>query len=628
MPSGARLSSLPMGSVRLSDGFWTAWQGAMAATGLAHQWRQCEETGRIENLRRCGRGEVGGSQGLRFNDSDVYKLIEACAYALALDPGCSIRAQVESAVEIICAAQMADGYLNSHIQLVHPGKQWKSLCAMHEMYGAGHLVEAGVALYEATGDSRLLDVGRRFADHIMSVFGPSGRFGYPGHQELEIALVRLSSSTGEGKYGEYASWLVRSRGSKPSPFEAELADHEACAMSPGVRALFIKDGEYDGAYAQDDVPLVEQSRAVGHAVRAMYFYCGALDCMGGDDALMRALSRIWDGLVSGQMYVTGGIGSSEHNEGFTTEYDLPNLEAYAETCAAVGLVMWAWRMHLASGEARYVDVLERALFNSVLSGVSFSCDRYFYENPLESDGRHSRKAWYACACCPPNVARLVLSVGRMAVCSGDGEISVAMPLAGTYSAGPATVEIESEYPWSGGFVVRLSEVSGLKRLLLRVPEWAEEALVDGEPHGPGTVELSRDWKDGDTIVVQLLMKARWERSHPSVLGNAGRVALLRGPLVYCLEEHDLGSAPHLWAADTGAAVREIAGSDPRQTVDLEVDGTLDALLGEGLYRDASRLGREPKAARFVPYFTWANRGANCMQVWVRHVGLGTAMPDV
>jgi len=479
------------------------------------------------------------------------------------------------------------------------------------------LIEAGVALFEATGESRLLDAGRRFADHIMSVFGPSGRLGYPGHQELEIALVRLGSAVGDRKYCEYASWLVRSRGSKPSPFEAELADPEVCALSPGARSLFIKDGSYDGAYAQDDVPLVEQSRAVGHAVRAMYLYCGALDCMGGDAALMQALSKIWDGLVSGQMYVTGGIGSSERNEGFTTDFDLPNLDAYAETCAAVGLVMWGWRMHLATGESRYVDVLERALFNSVLSGVSLSCDRYFYENPLESDGRHSRKAWYACACCPPNVARQILSVGRMAVCSGDGEVSVALPIAGSYKAGPATVVIESEYPWAGGFVVRLSEVRGLKRLLLRVPDWAGEALIDGRPYGPGTVELLREWKDGDSVEVQLSMSARWERSHPSVLGNAGRVALSRGPLVYCLESHDLGAAPHLWAADIGATVREVALSEPRHRVGLEVDGELEVASGESLYRRAVPLGNESKAARFVPYFSWANRGANCMQVWVR-----------
>ncbi len=589
----------------------------MAGTGLAHQWRECEATGRLENFRRCGRGEVGGYQGLRFNDSDVYKLIEACAYGFALDPDCPVRAQVESAVADICSAQMADGYLNTHIQLVHPGKQWKSLSAMHEMYCAGHLIEAGVALFDATGESRLLDAGRRFADHIMSVFGPSGRFGYPGHQELEIALVRLSSLTGEGKYADFARWLVLSRGRSPSPFEAELGDPEVCALSPGVRALFVKDGSYDGAYAQDDVPLVEQTRAVGHAVRAMYLYCGALDCMGGDSALLGALSRIWEGLVSGQMYVTGGIGSSERNEGFTSNYDLPNLDAYAETCAAVGLVMWAWRMHLATGSSQYVDVLERALFNSVLSGVSFSCDRYFYKNPLESDGRHSRKPFYACACCPPNVARQLLSVGQMAVCSGEGEISIAMPVAGTYVAGSATVDIESGYPWSGGFVVRLSEVSGLNRLLLRVPDWAGEALVDGEPHGPGTVVLEREWRDGECVEVRIDMRARWERSHPSVLGNAGRAALSRGPLVYCLEEHDLGAAPHLWSADVCATVREVALSEARQRVGLDVDGEIDVASGDGVYLDASEVEREPKAARFVPYFSWANRGANCMQVWVR-----------
>ena len=598
----------------------------MADSGLPHQWRQCEETGRLENLRRCGLGESGGFQGLRFNDSDIYKLIEASAYATSVGKGDSVAAAVDAAISVIEDAQMPDGYINSFVQLSCPHMRWKSQNALHEMYCIGHLIEAGVAHYEATGDARLLDVGRRAADHVMSVFGPGKRLGYPDHQEIELAMVRLSHAIGDKKYAEYAAWLIGVRGSRPSPFEAELEDPEVVALTPGVRPLYVKDGRYDGAYAQDDLPLARQTRAVGHAVRAVYFYSGAVDTLAGDGPTMTALETIWDGLVSKRMYVTGGIGSSGRNEGFTDDYDLPNLDAYAETCAAIGLVYWAWRMFLVHRESRYIDVLERALYNAVLSGVSLECDRYFYDNPLESDGRHERAPWFTCACCPPNIARLVMSVSQYALASSSDAAYVALPLSGEYDCGCTRLSVSGKYPWSGDYGLRVEEVSGLLTVALRVPEWSQGVsvtvngdAVTGRTEG-GFFCVEREWAAGDVVKVAASMGPRWVAPHPKLLSSAGRTALQRGPLVFCLEEHDLGAAPHHWSADQGDPVVETRRDDPRGSVTLDAAGFLDAAEDAELYSVAAGRNAEAKIATFTPYFRWANRGANAMQVWVRRSG--------
>jgi DUF1680 family protein len=488
------------------------------------------------------------------------------------------------------------------------------------------LIEAGAAHKEATGGTRLLDVARRAADHVMSQFGPAHRLGYPGHQEIELALVRLSAAVGDPKYSEFARWLVQARGSRPSPYEAELADPAVVALSPGVRPLFIKDGVYDGAYAQDDLPLAKQTRAVGHAVRAVYFFSGAVDTLADDGPTMSALATIWDGLVSKQMYVTGGIGSSGRNEGFTDDYDLPNLDAYAETCAAIGLVYWAWRMFLVHRASRYIDVLERALYNAVLSGVSLECVRYFYENPLESDGRHERAPWFTCACCPPNIARLVMSVSQYAVAASGDEAYVALPLSGDYDCGRAHLSIIGDYPWSGDYELRIGEGEGLRVIALRVPGWTQGFAVTvngreaaGRAEG-GFFRVEREWAAGDVVRVSAPMDPKWVAPHPRLLACAGRVALLRGPLVFCLEEYDLGAAPHHWAAEQGTPVVERRHQDPRGSVMLDADGFLDVAEGGTLYSDATAHRAEAKVASFVPYFRWANRSANAMQVWVRRSG--------
>lgn len=619
-----RLTALRPGQSTLSDAFWRPWQERMATEGLRHQWEMCEETGRIENLRRCARGESDGYQGYRFNDSDVYKLIEASAYAAHVRPDPSVAKYVGETVTTIETAQRTDGYINSHVQLSYPQYQWKSLHSMHEMYCIGHLIEAGVATAQCTRDRSFYEVARKAADHVCSTFGPGLRLGYPGHPEIELALHRLALESGERKYADTARWMVESRGGRPSPFAAEIADPDVYAIGPAAADLFMKDSLYDGSYAQDDVPLAEQSRAVGHAVRAMYLYCAAVDLRCSDRGTLDALEHIWNHLSSSQTYVTGGIGSSGKNEGFGRDFDLPNRDAYAETCAGIGLVMWSWRMFLLTGNGRYADVMERALYNAVLSGVSFDCKSYFYDNPLESDGSHLRRPWFECACCPPNVARLMLSVGSYCVAVGESEITVALPVAGTFQAPCARVVIVGDYPWSGDFELLIEEVRGLSTVRLRIPDWTwgAEATINGTPITlepiNGLVMISREWRAGDCLSVSYKMPSEWLAADSRVLDCAGRVALRRGPLVYCLEEADLGHAPHLWSADTEEAVTVSShgGLGPIKKT-LEATGYLDGHRARTLYSAHSGKSDVQVSARFVPYFAWANREPGGMQVWVR-----------
>lgn len=617
----ALLRPLPLRNCSVDDQFWSPWQQEMATRGLPHQWRQAIDTGRLENLRRAARGLTGGFQGYRFNDSDVYKLLEASAYATSIGLGDGLETDVAEAIDLTTAAQQHDGYINSFVQLDHPEMKWRSLNALHEMYCIGHLIEAGVADFEATGRTRLLNCARASADCMIREFGPDTRLGYADHQVSEMALVRLARATGDHQYQAYAAWQTSARGSRPSPFEAELNDSDVVAVTPGVKALYFKDGRYDGAYAQDDLPLKNQSKPVGHAVRAMYFYCGAVDALGDDAQTMASLKRIWDALVQTRMYVTGGIGSSGRNEGFTDDYDLPNLEAYSETCASIGLVFWAWRMFLQSGHGKYLDVMHRVLYNAVLSGVSQSCDRYFYDNPLESDGRHERAPWFSCACCPPNIARLVLSLGQYVVAGNDDTLALALPVGGTYRASCGTVAVEGNYPWSGDYTMSIQSVTGLQRISMHVPEWAESVSirVNGAHVSPefkdGMALIDRVWSNGDTIEVSFPMKARRTIAHQRVLPCSSRVALERGPLVYCLEQHDLRHAPHHWSlSDT--TVSELPACSESIQVRLRTTGFLDERPDDSLY-SSTEAKRSETMATFVPYYTWANRGPNAMQVWVR-----------
>lgn len=632
MALARRMRPLPISRLKVTSPFWARWQRLLVTTTLPHEHAQIEATGRLENFRRAARGETGGFAGLPFDDSDVYKWAEACAYALATHPNDALRKLLDEAIDTVAAAQMPNGYLDTYIQIEHPGGQWKNLNSLHEMYCAGHLVEAAVAISENLGDQRLLGVATRFADHIMSVFGPDKRLGYCGHEELELALVRLAAHTGDAKYREFSRWMVEARGSRPSPFEIELQDSSSVALSPWGKGSLYEE-PYSGEYCQDHAPIREHDTVVGHAVRAMYLYIAAADLADGhdDEDLEAALQKTWDSLVKRRMYVTGGIGPSARNEGFTADYDLPNLSAYAETCAAIGLCLWGQKMLEMTGNGEFAETVERALYNGVLSGISLSGDRFFYDNPLESRGQHERKPWFHCACCPPNIARLIGNVGAML--AGESEKAFYLHNFAGFEADtvlngvPVRIEVASDYPFSGPITVRVDPKSPVQfTLYVRIPEWAEDVSTDlptaeeEADFDQGYAIFERVWSPGDVLTIDLGAIPTWVEADPRVRENLGRTALTHGPLVYCLEEKDLGCAPQLFVADTQAPIEPRKDSRLEGIEILPVEGTVDVeTFPDTLYAPLGSGETRSVTADFVPYYAWNNRGPNGMQVWVRRL---------
>lgn len=627
MPSA--LASLPLKQVRVTDPFWRRWQETVRDTTLEIEYQQCSQTGRIENFARAARGEKGSFQGRYYNDSDVYKWIEAASHTIAaLGPSAAIERRLAEAIEKVAAAQMADGYLDTYFQLQHPELRWKSIAAMHEMYCAGHLIEAAVSHFQATGDRTLLDVAERLADHISGVFGPQARLGFCGHEELELALVTLERVLDRPEYRALSAWMVEQRGKRPSPFEPEMTDPECLKLAPWMPRMLMRDGVYTGEYVQDHLPLSEQEDVVGHAVRAMYLFAGAADAS-DDPKVFEALERLWTRLTERRMYVTGGIGSSGENEGFTVDYDLPNRNAYAETCAACGLIFWAQRMLNRTGDSEYADVMELALYNGALAGISLDGSRFFYDNPLESLGDHHRSGWFDCACCPPNIARLLASMSRCLVGQDGNHFYVHIQ-----AASESTIEIagtkvkvfvHSSYPWDGDFEIEIrTPTPVIFGLHVRIPGWcpnleihAPDSYPDASYEG-GYAVIEREWNDGDRLKFSAQLQPTWLRSSPKVMANTGRVALKRGPLVYCLEEADLGTQVSRFIVDRSTEpVVEFEPSLLGGVTSLTVDGWIEAGEPDSLYYGADQRTAEPRRAKFVPYFAWDNRTPGSMQVWVR-----------
>ena len=632
------MRSLPLSAVRITDPFWSRYHRAQLEQGLIAQYRQIMDTGRLRNLERAGQGESGGFEGYRFNDSDVYKWIEAAAYALMHGESPEIRQAIDTSIRLIQAAQMENGYLNSYMQLEHPGLIWRNLNAMHEMYCAGHLIEAGLAMKECLHDRRLLEVAVKFADHIVDTFGPGKRQGYCGHQEIELALIKLSDATGDAKYRDLARWMVEERGKRPSPFEQELEDKEAIALSPAAAALMLKDGKYTGEYLQDHLPIREHEEVVGHAVRAMYFYIAAAN-LAEDDDMRAALERTWANLTKKRMYVTGGIGPSGDNEGFTDDYDLPNLTAYAETCAAVGLVLWGHSLLQMTGNSEYADAMERALYNGALAGISLDTTHFFYDNPLETRGQHKRTPWFGCACCPPNIARLIGSVGKYAVSASDDAFWIHIPIGLNASVSlngvKTKVAIRSNYPWSGEVEVTVEPEQTVEaELRLRIPDWTDDVetevpgLKQEASFDNGYVVVRKRWQKGDRATFRIEMRPKWVAADPRVRDDLGRAALTYGPLIYCAEEVDSGFAPQLFCADTEADIEAIRhppapspfGKAEGEFLAIRVPGVRETEnFPDQLYADIDAVEVEEASGRFIPYFAWNNRGPGNMQVWVRRL---------
>jgi DUF1680 family protein len=646
--------------VSIDGGLWHAYQVLVRDKVIPYQWKAMNDeipgapkSHSVENFRIAAGIRDGNYEGMVFQDSDLAKWLEAAGYLLDHDAsrGGALRAWVDEAVDLIARAQQPDGYVNTFFTVREPARKWKNLREAHELYCAGHLIEAGVALYEGSGNKKLLDVVRRLADHIDSRFGTekSKVCGYCGHEEVELALVKLGRLTGEQKYIRLASFFVEQRGQPPNYFEIE-------SSAPGYSPIFgIKSLDYYQAH----VPVRQQKDAVGHAVRAMYLYSAMADLAREtrDTGLTEACGRLWESVTRRKMYITGGIGSSAYLESFGADFDLPNDTAYAETCAAIGLFLFSSRMARLHDESKYVDVMERALYNGIISGLALDGESYFYVNPLEvvpavcdANGsyrhvKYRRQPWYGCACCPPNIARTLASLGEHAYHRNGDTLFADLFHDGTvtFEAGGKTARLRqrTRYPWDGVVTIRSEADAAVDfTLALRIPSWSRGhsvtlngAALSGAAGPDGYARITRRWAQGDTVVLTLPMRIERIHADRRVRADYGKVALQRGPLVYCLEEADNG--PHLGLI----RLPPDAPLEPVERADLfsgvvaiqakAVSGGSAAGGDGGTGRGSAgtpgelytRNGPPDIAAArpllFIPYYAWANRSPGEMTVWVR-----------
>jgi len=626
----ARRRPLPQEAVAVTDGFWGERRATNRDVTIRHQYDQLEESGCLDNFRRAAGDADGEFEGMWFADTDAYKWLEAASDAQRSDPDPERAERIDAVIELIAAAQAPDGYLDTYFQIEAPDGRWSNLNMMHELYCAGHLIEAATAHHRATGERSLLDVAVGVADLLCDVFGPDGRDGAPGHEEVELALVDLYRVTETERYLDLAEHFVDVRGTEASRLRWEFEHLDEIAgpddVKEGSTHVFLDDGDYDGQYAQDHAPLREQAAVQGHAVRAMYLFSAAADLLlegRGDDALADALDRLWTNMTERRLYVTGGIGPAHGHEGFTEDYDLPNESAYAETCAAVGSVFWTHRLAQLDRDARYADLIERTLYNGFLAGVSTDGTEFFYVNPLASDGDHHREGWFECACCPPNVARLLASLEAYLYLRDDDTLYVEQYVGSEATVDGATVTQHSEFPWDETATFAFDAAASID-LALRVPSWAESVsvAVDGESvstdREDGYTVLQRDFAAGDTVTVEFGMAPTTVAAHPDVDADAGRLALQRGPLVYCLEDAD-NDRPvgHLRLPADGDVRAESADALGGVTT-LVGDARAPKMDGwaRSLYRDVEDCEMAVAEFTAVPYYAWDNREDGAMRVWV------------
>ena len=628
------VTPVPFTDVRLTDAFWIPRIETNRTVTIPFLWKKNEETGRIDNFAVAGKIIEGQYRGERYNDTDVYKPLEGSAYSLMVRPDPALDAYLDGVIAKIAAAQEPDGYLftprTADPARPQPGigpSRWSELAVSHELYNAGHMVEAAVAHFQATGKRTLLDVAVRNADLIAAVFGPGPgrRRGFPGHQEIELALVKLYRATGNEKYLSLAKYFLDERG----------PDIKLTQYPPGNRFAIYNEPEQIQAHK----PVLEQNEAVGHAVRVTYMASGMADvaALFGDPAYLDASRRLWDNVVGKKMYLTGGIGSRHDRERFGPAYELPNLTGYLETCASIGMAFWNHRMFLLTGEAKYLDVLERAVYNGVLAGVSLEGNSFFYANPLESDGkfkfnqdRIGREPFFETACCPGNIARFLPSLpGYVYATKGD------ILYVNLFAAGTAKVDLagravmvtqETRYPWDGAVKLTLRpETPGEFAVHVRVPGWAQNRPVPTDLYhylerGDAKVEIRingqradmnwdkgfarfrRRWRGGDTVEIIFPMDPRRVGAHEAVKDDAGKVAVERGPLVYCAEWPDNGGRALNLALPDGMALL------PEWRPGLL--GGVVVIKGKGM------AGGTERELTLIPYYAWAHRGPGEMAVWL------------
>jgi hypothetical protein len=631
-----RIRPVPFYDVTVDDGFWAPRIERNRSISIPHIMRENERTGRVANFEKAAGLTKGDYQGRRFNDSDVYKTIEAASYALKAHPAQALEEQLAHLVDLIARSQLADGYL---YPARTPGakppvggigaERWVNLNGSHELYNVGHLYEAAIAWQLATGRDDLLQVALKNAHLIDHDFGPDARKAVPGHEEIELALIKLYRLTGETRYFDLARFFLDQRGhphdTLPYPADSPFAVYN------------------DRPYMQDDVPVTEQTRAIGHAVRAMYLYSAMTDvaALAGDVAYHEAVDRIWTDMVSKRMYLTGGIGSRGVVEAFGDDYELPNRQAYTETCASVGNDLWNQRMFLLHGDAKFVDVLERVLYNGLLSGVSAGGDRFFYQNPLESAGDVERSEYFEVACCPSNLARLMGQLPGLIYAAGpdradgSGDILYVNLFVGstarvTLSSTPVTIEQRTLYPWDGRIRITVRPQKTTEFALhVRVPGWAREQPVPSDLYrfadrrsdqpalsvngrsvpvrlDAGFARILRRWSPGDIVELDLPMPVRRVVAHEGVTADRGRAAIQRGPIVYAVEAVDNnGRVSNLALPLSVVLTHELRPS---------LLGGIGVVTGPGLAADAA--GAHKVQVTAIPYFAWENRGKGEMAVWL------------
>lgn len=623
------ITNLPFTQVTINDTFWAPRIETNRTVTVPYDFQKCEETGRNSNFAKAAGLLAGAHEGIFFNDSDVFKVIEGAAYSLMLHPDPELDTYLDKLIAWIAAAQEPDGYLYTartiaerngtvdHLPDDREGKRrYSNLRVSHELYNIGHMYEGAVAHFQATGKRTLLDVAIKSADHVVATFGPDKQRDVPGHQEIEIGLVKLYLVTGNERYLQMAKFFLDERGhynGRP------------------------RYGNYDNeGYTQDHLPVIEQSEAVGHAVRAIYMYAGMADVasLTGDQSYIAALDRLWENVVGKKFYLTGGIGARHHGEAFGDNYELPNATAYNETCAAIANVFWNQRMFQLHGDAKYIDVLERSLFNGFLPGIAFSGDRFFYVNPLEFDGAYKfnrddsliRMPWFGCSCCPTNVVRVFPSLGGYIYGQRQSEIYVNLFMSSkttlTVAGQQVALAQTTKYPWDGRVKIKVDPKSAAEfTLCVRIPGWTRGKPVPSslyryvDPHDEavtltvngeavavrpvkGYARIKRTWHKGDVVELHLPMPVRRVIANAKVADTKGKVALERGPLVYCLEGVD----------NAGKAL----GQALADAAKLTVKWSPDLLHGVNVIR--AQQGQQ--TLTFVPYYAWAHRGVGEMAVWL------------
>ncbi|WP_029278462.1 glycoside hydrolase family 127 protein [Pedobacter borealis] len=588
-----QIEPINFSKVKITDSFWEPRLKNHAASILSTCISQIEsQTGRIANFVNAGK-RSGKHSGIFYDDSDVYKALEGIAYTLINNPDPKLEKTADDWIDKIASAQLKDGYINTYYTLTGLDKRWTNM-DKHEDYCAGHLIEAGVAYYQATGKTKLLGVSEKMIKHMMSIFGEGKRHWVPGHEEIELALVKLYNVTNNKRYLDFSKWLLEERG------------HEYGTTGG--------NGKWDVKYYQDVKPVEDLTDVSGHSVRAMYLFSGMADVQKMDEKAKysKALNSLWDDVVSRNMYVTGGVGSSRENEGFTEDYDLPNQTAYCETCASVGMCYWNSRMNQSSGDSKYIDVLERSMYNAVLSGVSLSGTEFFYVNPLESKGDHHRKAWYGTACCPSQISRFMPSIGNYIYGQSDNAIWVNLYIGSTVniSIGKNNLELQEEtnYPWNGDvkLIVKSLTFPLEKEIRFRIPAWCKKyslSLNGKKINNPivenGYAVLKKEWRKGDEIKISMDMPVEVVKADDRVKADIGKRAIQRGPLVYCMEEVDNKSNFDLETISKNT----------------KFETTFNPSLLGGIM-EIKTVADPKNVIKFIPYYSWDNRAESKMKVWI------------